>query len=70
MPETVSIYHGYGGKLEYSIDYGKISRQKFGTDDISTLLTFYFPGQRKPRQDIRVHVRIQRLSFPGHTRLI
>ncbi|PSN65926.1 hypothetical protein BS50DRAFT_401434 [Corynespora cassiicola Philippines] len=43
IPETISIYHGFNGKLEFNVPSGKISRVQGGNDDISTLMTFSFP---------------------------
>jgi hypothetical protein len=42
IPDNISIYHGYGGKIEYNVRSGEVSRKQGGNDDISTLMTFYF----------------------------
>ncbi|ORX94301.1 hypothetical protein BCR34DRAFT_225961 [Clohesyomyces aquaticus] len=42
IPDVTSLYHGYGGKIEYAVPKGKVSRVQSGNDDISTLVTFYF----------------------------
>ncbi|KAF2190036.1 hypothetical protein K469DRAFT_560699 [Zopfia rhizophila CBS 207.26] len=43
-PHGISIYHGYNGAIQYGVTSGKIQRIQSGNDDISTLVTFYFPS--------------------------
>ncbi|KAF2276388.1 uncharacterized protein EI97DRAFT_37946 [Westerdykella ornata] len=50
IPETLSIYHGYNGRIEYNVGTGKVSRVQNGNDDISTLVTFNFPEATRGRK--------------------
>lgn len=49
-PDTISLYHGYGGRIEYDVPRGKVERKQNGNDDISTLLTFTFPEATRGRK--------------------
>lgn len=49
-PTTLSIYHGFGGRIEYDTNYGLVQRKQGGNDDISTLVTFTFPADSKDKK--------------------